>query len=88
MSFRRKHDISSKVCVLGHIQRGGSPTPNDRFYASVMGKEAISALVDEKHCHAVVVKDNKVQIVNLDNCMQKSDHAMIDFIGVSETLSI
>lgn len=86
--LEEKHDISSKVCVLGHIQRGGSPTPNDRFYASVMGREAVSALVQDKNCHAVVVRENKVAVVPLDDCMEKSDHAMIDFIGVSETLSI
>lgn len=82
------HDISSKVCVLGHIQRGGSPTPNDRFFASIMGKEAVKALAEGKNAHAVVVKENKVEVVLLEECMQKSDHAMIDFIGVSETLSI
>lgn len=86
--LEENHDISSKVCVLGHIQRGGSPTPNDRFFASVMGQEAVLGLIANKSCHAVVVRQNKVLLVDLDDCMQKSDHAMADFIGVSETLSI
>ena len=86
--LEEKHDISSKVCVLGHIQRGGSPTPDDRFIASVMGKEAVSALITNLKCHAVVVRDAKVKVVPLSDCMQKSDHAMINYLGVSETLSI
>lgn len=86
--LEQRYDISSKVCVLGHIQRGGSPTPNDRFFSSVMGKEAVSALAQDKRCHAIVVRDNQVQTVKLEECMEKSDHAMADFIGVSETLSI
>ncbi|MEX0799400.1 MAG: 6-phosphofructokinase, partial [Bacteriovoracaceae bacterium] len=87
-TLEEKHEISSKVCVLGHIQRGGSPTPNDRFFASVMGKEAVGALTQNLNCHAVVVRENKVMVAPLEDCMEKSDHAMIDFIGVSETLSI
>ncbi|MBG60380.1 MAG: 6-phosphofructokinase [Halobacteriovoraceae bacterium] len=86
--LEEKHEISSKVCVLGHIQRGGSPTPDDRFFASVMGKEAVGALLQNLECHAVVVRDAKVHVVSLGECMQKSDHAMINYLGVSETLSI
>jgi 6-phosphofructokinase 1 len=82
------HHIPSKVCVLGHIQRGGSPTPNDRFFATIMGKVAVQALVDGKTQHATVVRENKVFAVPLKECSAKSDHAMQEFIGVAESLSI
>ena len=37
------------VCVLGHIQRGGSPTCNDRVLASELGVRAVEALLQGKH---------------------------------------
>lgn len=44
----KKHQIDSKVCVLGHIQRGGSPSAMDRFRASQMGALAIDLLRQNK----------------------------------------
>lgn len=37
--------ISYKVCILGHIQRGGSPTVKDRKFASLMGYHAVESLM-------------------------------------------
>lgn len=82
------HDISSKVCILGHIQRGGSPTPNDRFYASIMGHTAVKSILEGKTQHAIVVRAGEVVATDLLDCSKKSDHAMNDFIGIAETLSI
>ncbi|MBD66366.1 MAG: 6-phosphofructokinase [Halobacteriovoraceae bacterium] len=82
------HHISSKVCVLGHIQRGGSPASNDRFYGSMMGMMAVESLLDNKYQHAVVVKDSKLEVVALSECAQKSDHVMNGFEGIAEELSI
>lgn len=82
------HHIPSKVCILGHIQRGGSPTPNDRFYASIMGKTAVETILLGNAQHAIVVRENKVIAAPLSDCSQKSDHAMVEFKGVAENLSI
>ncbi len=82
------HHISSKVCVLGHIQRGGSPNANDRFFGTVMGKMAVNALLEGAVQNAIVVRDNKPMVVPLGDCSDKSDHAMKDFIGIAEELSI
>lgn len=41
-------DIEYRVCVLGHIQRGGTPTAMDRITASHMGNMAVEALLAEK----------------------------------------
>lgn len=38
------HDQSAKVCILGHIQRGGSPTGHDRVLASCLGASAVDYL--------------------------------------------
>lgn len=38
------HDQKPKVCILGHIQRGGSPTGHDRVLASCLGASAVDYL--------------------------------------------
>ena len=40
--------LDYRVCVLGHIQRGGSPTARDRILASKLGAAAVDALVEDK----------------------------------------
>ena len=82
------HDLKSKVCVLGHTQRGGSPASNDRFYGSLMGMCAVESLFDKKYQHAIVVKNNKVECVPLLDCSEKSDHVMNEYSGITEELSI
>ena len=37
-----------RICVLGHVQRGGSPTARDRVLASKLGAAAVDALVKGK----------------------------------------
>lgn len=46
--LEKLYDIESKVTVLGHIQRGGSPTVRDRVLASVLGVSAVDALLAGK----------------------------------------
>lgn len=86
--LKDKHDINSKVCILGHVQRGGSPSSRDRFIPSVMGKYAVDAITSGNHRHAVVMREGEIKIVPLSDCKQKSDHVMSDFVGIAETLSI
>lgn len=86
--LEQEHDLPSKVCVLGHIQRGGSPTPDDRYFASLMGVAAIKELTSSKRQSAIVVRDGKVTTVPIGDCFEKSDHVMQSAKGVAESLSI
>jgi len=42
--LRRDHELDLRVVVLGHIQRGGSPTAIDRIWGSLWGAEAVKRL--------------------------------------------
>jgi 6-phosphofructokinase 1 len=53
--------VESRVCTLGHIQRGGSPTSTDRILASNLGIAAVEGLINGKKGHAV--GDMKGQVV-------------------------
>lgn len=41
-----RNDIDARLTVLGHIQRGGTPTPNDRILASRLGDFAVRKLIE------------------------------------------
>ena len=56
--------IDSRATVLGHVQRGGSPTVRDRVMASEMGYEAVKLLKDGIGNRVIAYRDNKV--VNFD----------------------
>ena len=45
--------IETRATILGHMQRGGSPTCKDRVYASMMGAMAVDLLVEGKSCRVV-----------------------------------
>lgn len=48
--------IESRATILGHIQRGGSPTCKDRYYASIMGAYAVDLLIEGKSNRVVGYK--------------------------------
>lgn len=48
-----------RVCILGHIQRGGMPTARDRILAHEMGLESVNALINGEHLKAVAIQKNK-----------------------------
>ncbi len=82
------HHIDAHVCILGHIQRGGSPSADDRFIASQMGSLAVCALTEGKYPTATIVKDGKVDLTDLKNCTTKANHNFIEYQKLAETLSI
>ena len=45
--------IETRATILGHMQRGGSPTCKDRVYASMMGALAVDLLIAGKTCRVV-----------------------------------
>lgn len=50
----------TRVSILGHIQRGGSPSCNDRVLASTLGFEAVKALMDGHKGEMVGIVDNNI----------------------------
>ena len=48
------------VTILGHVQRGGSPTANDRILASRIGVAAVDALLDEQRSIMIGVVNNEI----------------------------
>ena len=55
-----KLKIESRVCILGHVQRGGSPTARDRVLASNLGSAAVSALLQGKSGYMIGEVKNEI----------------------------
>ena len=62
--------FSGRATVLGHIQRGGSPTPNDRVLAERMGQKAVELLMDGVGGHCVGIIDNKIISMHIEEVLE------------------
>ncbi|MDP3840848.1 MAG: 6-phosphofructokinase, partial [Methylococcales bacterium] len=70
-TLQAQYNLGVHVCILGHIQRGGSPTAIDRTIASKMGYAAVHALYEGKHAHVTAFNNGEVEIVPLEQCLGK-----------------
>jgi 6-phosphofructokinase 1 len=61
--------FSGRATVLGHVQRGGSPTPNDRVLASRMGEKAVDLLMQGIGGQCVSIKENKIIAVPIEEAL-------------------
>lgn len=76
-----------RVSVLGHMQRGGSPSCFDRVLASRMGVKAVEALLEGKSSLMVGIQDNKLTLTPLIKAIK--GHTKIDkeLIRVSDIMT-
>ena len=57
--------MDCRAVVLGHVQRGGTPTPYDRTLATNFGHTAINLLMKGQKNHLVVLKDGRFTSISL-----------------------
>lgn len=62
--------IETRATILGHIQRGGSPTCKDRYYASMMGARAVELLHDGKSNRLVAYKHGAFVDYDIQEALQ------------------
>jgi 6-phosphofructokinase 1 len=77
----------TKICVLGHIQRGGSPTCADRVLASRLGVAAIQCLHEGKAGVMVGVVKDQIQFTPLAHIKQEHKINNTDLLSIAEILS-
>jgi ATP-dependent phosphofructokinase / diphosphate-dependent phosphofructokinase len=63
--------VETRVTVLGHVQRGGTPTANDRCLATRFGIAAVEAIKNEEYGKMVALQSNKIVAVNLEEAVSK-----------------
>ncbi len=69
--LKEKYDVDSKVTILGHIQRGGSPTVRDRVLASYLGVAAVDALINGLTDVMIGTINNKITHTPLKDTWEK-----------------
>ena len=79
-------DISVRVSILGHIQRGGNPSCRDRVLASRLGAGAVEALINGKSNGMIGEKNNEIVFVPFTEALGKKkeskEGAMLDLIRI------
>ena len=64
--IREKLGLDPRVTILGHIQRGGSPTAKDRVLATRMGHEAVRVLAEGGTNKVVIDRNNEIIAMDID----------------------
>lgn len=77
----------TRVSILGHIQRGGSPTAFDRILATRMGAEAIRALLEKKDCHMTALQFGKIALVPIEDVLKEKKMLDMSLYQLAHLLS-
>jgi len=85
--FEHKIGYDTRITILGHIQRGGSPTAFDRVLASRMGYEAVKAIEDDQTGVMVSLKAGKISRTKLDKVLAEKKRLDRKLIEIAEILS-
>ncbi len=86
-TIEEKTGIETRASVLGHIQRGGSPTVEDRVYASLLGEEAALALISGVS-NVVFSRNNGMPVsVNLHDAVTRKRKLNMDLFHMAKLLA-
>ena len=76
-----------RVSVLGHMQRGGTPSCFDRVLASRLGVKAVELLLDNQSNLMVGLKDNKVIATDLEKAIKGGHEINTELLRVSDIMT-
>jgi len=79
--------LDTRVCILGHIQRGGSPSALDRVIASRMGYQAVECLIEGRYNVFVGILNNKLNYVPLENAGKLKGQINEEWIKIMKVLA-
>lgn len=77
-----------RVTILGHLQRGGSPTANDQILASRMGAAAIDALLDDQRNVMIGIRDDQIEYVPFNKAIKNDKPINRELLNTLRILSI
>ncbi|MGD6872731.1 6-phosphofructokinase [Sutcliffiella horikoshii] len=86
--IERETQLETRVSVLGHIQRGGTPTAFDRVLSSRLGGRAVELLMDGKAGRAVGMEKNQIVDYSFDEVFSMPHNIDESMYRLSQELSI
>jgi len=85
--LKKDYNIDCRVCILGHTQRGGSPTATDRLLASRLGYHAVLGLIEGKSDVMVGWVNNQIVFTPLEETWEKKKPLDEELLQIYKTLS-
>ncbi len=86
--IQAKTGFETRLTVLGHIQRGGSPTAVDRLLGSQMGAKAVDLLLDGQAGMMVGITNNQISVVSFEQALSKRHQMPMSIYELAKTLSM
>jgi 6-phosphofructokinase 1 len=83
----RLPNVDTRVCVLGHIQRGGSPSCMDRLIASRMGYSAVECLIENRFNVMVGIVNNRIHLTPLEKAVKAKQKLSDDWLKIVKILA-
>jgi 6-phosphofructokinase 1 len=83
----RMPQTEARVCILGHIQRGGSPSCFDRLIASRMGYSAVECLIEGRHNVFVGIVNNRMSYIPLNEAVKKKQRISEEWMKIVKILA-
>src|SRR5204863_8756547 len=80
-------NLDTRVTILGHIQRGGSPTCTDRLIASRMGYHAVECLLEGRHNVMVGILNNAMHYTLLERAVKSKQKISDEWIRIVKILA-
>ncbi len=80
--------MEARTTILGYIQRGGSPTVQDRVVASRMGAKCVELLLDGKENKVLCMRDNKIVDIDIEEALQMKKQLSPELMGLIRKLSV
>lgn len=87
-ALKEKGDMDAQVSVLGHIQRGGSPSARDRVIASQFGARAVEMLALGKTMSAIGMQNHRIVDYRLETVFEQTDNLDMEMYKLSKEISI
>ena len=86
-AIQRSSGLQAKVCILGHIQRGGKPTAYDRVLASRMGAAAVDSLTNGQCDVATAIQADKIVMLDIADCLKQKKTVSKSLIELTQVLA-
>ena len=82
--LEKRMDVETRVTILGHVQRGGTPTAHDRILATRFGVAAVELIKNENFGKMVALQGNKIVPIELEEAVSKSKTVDMDLYDIAK----
>ena len=82
--IEKRLGVETRVTILGHVQRGGTPTAHDRILATRFGVAAVELIKEDNYGKMVALQGNKIIPVELETAVSKLKTVDTDLYNIAE----